>query len=132
MQDLLLPMHWHWKFVLRKVFFKKYITFSQPHTPFQLIYYNVVTKEVQCIFFGTKAPLQPASSESLYVCITLAPLPTFPHPHHPTYPTPTCAQLSYDIIQINIQPKFSRIWDWFSIRRILFQCFLLQNHPFIA
>jgi len=29
-------------------------------------------------------------------------------------------------------PKFSRIWDWFSIKRILFQYFLLQNHPFIA
>ena len=31
-----------------------------------------------------------------------------------------------------IYTEFSRIWDWFSIRRILFQCFLLQNHPFIA
>ena len=41
------------------------------------------------------------------------------------------AQRSYKIIQINIQPEYSRIWDWFSIRRILFQCFLF-HHPFIA
>ena len=95
----------------------------------------------------------------LYVCNTLAPLIsppshllTFPASYLPTSSTShlrtslwlsiaeyilkhiyhSCAQLSYNIIQINIQPKFSRIWDWFSIRRILLQCFLLQNHPFIA
>ena len=38
----------------------------------------------------------------------------------------SCAQLSYNIIQINIQPVFSKIWDWFSIRRILFQCFFFK------
>ena len=82
-------------------------------------------------FLRTNAPLGPASSEGLSVCMsvcnTLAPLLFFPLPSSPLLSPPLPSQ----IIQINIQPEFSRIWDWFSIRRILFQCFLLQNHPFI-
>ena len=52
-------------------------------------------------FLGANAPLGPGSSEGLYVCMyvcnTLAP-----------YPLPP-AHLSYKIIQMNIQPEFSKI-----------------------